>query len=94
VNITLKQSGGLAGLRVVHRLDTADLAGDGPAVEALARAVAAQSVAPAAPHPDGLGYTLTIDDAGGKWEVHASDASATPEFARLAAEVRKRGNVG
>ena len=90
MKIILKQAGGLAGRRVVLQLDTADLADDGGSVEALARTVAAQSIAPAPVHPDGLAYTLVIDTR----EVRATDGSATPEFIRLAGEVRARGKAG
>jgi hypothetical protein len=94
VKITLKQSGGLAGRRVVLQLDTADLADAGSEVEALAQTVAGQAIAPAALHPDGLAYTLMIDGAGGTREVRATDGSASPEFTRLAGEVRARGKAG
>lgn len=78
---------------MVLQLDTAALA-DGGEVEALAQAVAAQSIAPAMQHSDGLAYTLVIDSAGATREVRATDGSATPEFARLAGAVRARGKAG
>jgi len=94
MKITLKQSGGLAGLRLTRQLNTEALGSDRQAVEALAQIVTAQPDALAAPHPDGIASMLLIEGDDGLHEAHATDGNATPEFVRLAAEVRRRGTAG
>ena len=93
MKLTLKQSGGLAGITRRFVLDTAALAAGREEVEALARAVIAQPIASGAPLPDAMAYTLSIAGEGGTREVGAGDAGATAEFGRLVEHVRKHGKV-
>jgi len=98
MKITLEQMGGLAGIRRRITLDTADL-GDARAevetlaVEALARALKNQSRAPGSPHPDEMGYVLSIAADDGTHELAGTDASASREFASLVKQVRSRGKA-
>jgi hypothetical protein len=93
MKITLEQVGGLAGIRRRFTLDTADLGDARAEVEALARALGQQSRAPGSPHPDEMGYALTISADDGTHELAGTDASASTEFARLVKQVRNRGKV-
>jgi hypothetical protein len=95
MKITLKQAGGIAAAirRAPLVLDTAALDASRGEIEGLARAVAVQPMAAAAAHPDEMAYTLTIEDSEGAHEVRSLEHSASPEFGRLVAEVRRRGKV-
>lgn len=93
MKITLEQMGGLAGIRRRYTIDTADLGDARAEVEALARAVGGQSNAPGSPHPDEMGYTLTIAADDGTHELAGTDASASREFASLVKQVRSRGKA-
>jgi hypothetical protein len=94
MKITLKQSGGLAGRRLTRQLNTEELGSDRQEVEALAQIVTAQPDIRAAQHPDGIASTLLIEGDDRVHEARATDGNATPEFIRLAAEVRRRGKAG
>ena len=94
MKITLEQMGGLAGIRRRFTLDTADLGDARAEVEALARALENQSGAPGSPHPDEMGYALRIAADDGTHEFAATDASASPEFAQLVQQVKRRGKAG
>lgn len=93
MKITLEQVGGLAGIRRRFTLDTAGLGDAREEVEALARAVGEQSRAPDSPHPDEMGYTLTIAAHDGTQALAVTDASASAEFARLVKQVKSRGKA-
>lgn len=89
MKLILKQVGGLAPVaRAPLTLDTADLREGRAEVEALARAVAAQRHSPASPHPDEIGYILTIVEDSATTQVRGTDTEASPEFGALVQHVK------
>jgi hypothetical protein len=104
MKITLKQYGGLAAAvrKAPLTLDTAELGERRDEVDSLARTVWAQSGAQAAarsapprmPHPDEMGYTLTIAGDEGTHEVRSMESAASPELSRLVEQVRRCGKAG
>jgi hypothetical protein len=104
MRITLKQYGGLAAAvrKAPLTLDTAELGNRRDELESLARTVSAQSAAqsaaepapPRLPHPDEIGYTLTIAGEHGTQEVRSMESAASPELARLVEQVRRCGKAG
>jgi len=93
MKITLEQLGGLAGIRRRTTLDTAGLGDARAEVEALARALEHQSGASGSPHPDEMAYALSIAADDGTHEFAATDANASPDFARLVQQVKRLGKA-
>jgi hypothetical protein len=103
MKITLKQHGGLAAAvrKAPLTLDTAELGNRRDEVDSLARTVSAQCAAQSAaesnparlPHPDEMGYTLTIAGEHGTQEVRSMEGAASPELARLVEQVRRCGKA-
>jgi hypothetical protein len=100
MKITLKQYGGLAAAvrKAPLTLDTAELGKGRDEVDSLARAVwaqiGAQPVPPQMPHPDEMGYTLTIACDEGTHEVRSMESAASPELSQLVEQVRRCGKAG
>lgn len=94
MELQIRRSGGIAGARLHHRLDTADLPAEEAAkVERAVRELAGRSPG-GPPHPDAFRYEITSPDHPDLPPVVLGEREVPPELSGVVRAVSESGELG